>query len=199
MFPGADKGRDFLWRATRRGEFLLLSQRRPVRNELFAELVTKPFEANLKEGDVLRFELRANATTVLDAEFGCGGANRRRGTRLDIIAGAVVRRKRSGKGEKDPVRERDAMRREKDREVHRWMSRQGANNGFRVDEVLLSGYRTRELTRPEGQAVSLGILDLDGVLTVERPDTFLEAVNRGFGRGKAFGCGLMLIYRMAGW
>ena len=79
LFPGPDQRRDFLWRTTRRGEFLLLSQRKPMGNEVFNALVTKPFEPHLTRGDVLKFELRANATTVVDAEFGDGGSNRRRG------------------------------------------------------------------------------------------------------------------------
>lgn len=42
-----------------------------------------------------------------------------------------------------------------------------------------------------------GILDLRGSLTVTEPATFLAALARGFGRAKAFGCGLMLIRRAA--
>ena len=89
----------------------MLSQRKPVRNKLSEDLVTKPFEADLRPGDLLKFELRANATTtVVDAEVGTDGAGRRRGTRIDIIDGAVVRRLRSGKREADALREREAMR-----------------------------------------------------------------------------------------
>jgi CRISPR system Cascade subunit CasE len=33
------------------------------------------------------------------------------------------------------------------------------------------------------------------VLEVVSPDVFLEALARGFGKAKAFGCGLMLIRR----
>ena len=199
LFPGPDQRRDFLWRTTRRGEFLLLSQRNPMGNEVFNALVTKPFEPHLTRGDVLKFELRANATTVVDAEFSDGGANRRRGTRIDIIDGAVVRRIRSGKRETDVLREREVVREAKSHEVRRWMERQGANNGFSVNDVVVEGYQKQSLVRPEGKSVCLGILDLSGVLTVESPETFLAGIDRGFGRARAFGCGLMLIYRMAGW
>ena len=200
LFPGPDVRRDFLWRATRRGEFLVLSQRKPVRNKLFEDLVTKPFEADLRPGDLLKFELRANATTtVVDAEFGADRASRRRGTRIDIIDGAVVRRLRSGKREADALREREAMREAKSHEVRRWMQRQGSANGFSVNDVVVERYRKQSLVRPERKSVCLGVLDLSGMLTVESPEPFLNGIERGFGRARAFGCGLMLIYRMAGW
>ena len=197
LFPGPEQQRDFLWRKTRRGEFLVLSQRQPVGNEVFDRLITKPFEPALKQGDLLKFELRANATTVVDADFGDRGSHRRRGTRLDIIDGAVVRRRRSGKRESDALREREAIREAKSHEVRRWMERQGSGNGFTVNDVVVDGYCKHSLVRPQGKSVCLGVLDLSGVLTVESPEAVLTGIDRGFGRARAFGCGLMLIYRIA--
>ena len=87
----------------------------------------------------------------------------------------------------------------KDHEVRRWMQRQAAHNGFSVNDVVVAGYRKQSLSRPDRRPVSFGILEMSGMLTVETPEVFLNGVERGFGRAKAFGCGLMLIYRMAGW
>ncbi len=42
-----------------------------------------------------------------------------------------------------------------------------------------------------------GVLDYEGVLTVEDPVLFLSALTVGFGRARAFGCGLMLVRRAA--
>ena len=193
LFPGAHEQRDFLWRTTRRGEFLVLSQREPVRNELFEDLVTKSFEVDLRVGDMFKFELRANATTVLDAEFGGAGSTRRRGNRVGVTDGAVVRAQRRGTQAGDPIRAAIAH------EVRRWMDRQGATHGFTVNDVMVEGQRKVSLVRPENKPVCLGVLDLSGVLTVQSPQAFLKGIERGFGRARAFGCGLMLIYRMEGW
>ena len=46
-------------------------------------------------------------------------------------------------------------------------------------------------------AVKLTVMEFDGMLTVRDPDIFLARIGRGFGRGKAFGLGLMLLRRPA--
>ena len=46
---------------------------------------------------------------------------------------------------------------------------------------------------PQGDEI--GVLEFEGVLTVTSPAEFVAAVLQGFGRAKAFGCGLMLIAR----
>ena len=43
--------------------------------------------------------------------------------------------------------------------------------------------------------IRFSVLDFTGVLEVRDPAAFLAAIARGFGRAKAFGCGLMLIRR----
>ena len=40
-----------------------------------------------------------------------------------------------------------------------------------------------------------GVLDMTGVLALEDPTAFLARLSAGFGRAKAFGCGLMMIRR----
>jgi CRISPR system Cascade subunit CasE len=59
------------------------------------------------------------------------------------------------------------------------------------------GYRVMRLERGRGKArdIELGVLDLEGTLEVCDPQAFVAALGHGFGRGKAFGCGLMLIRR----
>lgn len=41
--------------------------------------------------------------------------------------------------------------------------------------------------------MKIGVLDFDGVIDVVDPERFREAIGEGFGRAKAFGCGLMLL------
>lgn len=56
----------------------------------------------------------------------------------------------------------------------------------------LPGHRGQRKGQPQ-----FGILDLAGHLEVIEPTTFMTALGTGFGRAKAFGCGLMLIRRFA--
>ena len=58
------------------------------------------------------------------------------------------------------------------------------------------GYLRRRIVRESGPSVSFSTLDFEGALTVNDPDLFLASVRRGFGKAKAWGCGLMLIRRL---
>ena len=96
----------------------------------------------------------------------------------------------------------------------RWIEAQGARCGFAIpgppgeeDEDDESGaihrralrvtdYRTLRVDH-RGPTARIGVLDLEGILEVRDPERFVAALARGFGRAKAFGCGLMLVRRVA--
>ena len=59
---GPDRRRDFLWREMRQGEFLTLSDREPVANDLFDLVEPRTFAPDLAPGDRLSFSLKVNAT-----------------------------------------------------------------------------------------------------------------------------------------
>ena len=97
-------------------------------------------------------------------------------------------------------------------EAFAWLAKQGAAYGFEPAKgtFLLEGYRTVTLPSHRGKRRGeprFGVFDMTGVLTVREPDAFLDKLGRkldagsegaarsGFGRAKAFGCGLMLIRR----
>ena len=47
-----------------------------------------------------------------------------------------------------------------------------------------------------GGAARIGVSDVSGVLEIDEGERFLSRVIAGFGRAKAFGCGLMLLRRL---
>jgi CRISPR system Cascade subunit CasE len=96
-----------------------------------------------------------------------------------------------------PQRERAGLRSEKAIVAGRaWLTRQGEAHGFRPEsEVAVDGYKTMQLLREAGKPIRYGVLDFEGVLTVTDPTRFLASLPQGFGRVRAFGCGLMLIRR----
>ena len=193
---GPDRKRDFLWREGEEHSFMVLSARPPLDAHRLFALETKEFAPRLSPGDRLGFVLRTNATTSAKP-----AASDRRGERIDVVMAALTL---VAKGEaRSRAREEIA-----DREGRAWFLRQGAKSGFSANprELSVRGYRVHRLPRRRAAAAghgratgaTLGVLDLEGVLTVAEPGVFLAAVAAGFGRAKAFGCGLMLIRRAAG-
>jgi CRISPR system Cascade subunit CasE len=62
--------------------------------------------------------------------------------------------------------------------------------------LQVDGYDQIHISRGRARRViAFSVLDLEGVLEVQSPDRFVDALTRGFGKAKAFGCGLMLIRR----
>lgn len=176
---GPERRRDFLWRDEREGRFLTLSARPPAPGDLFEEPEVKPFAPHLARGDRLGFALRANATR-----------QRKGAGRVDVVMDAlhgVPRDERAG--------ERMATAQSAGAD---WLAEQGARHGFRLVGVdaqdysvaVLPGYRGPRRGQPQ-----FGILDMTGLIEVTDPAALLAQLARGFGRARAYGCGLMLIRR----
>lgn len=198
-----DRARDFLWREAEPGLFYLLSRRPPEdRHGLFDLDAPKPFEPRLSPGDRLAFALRANATVARVPAGRAGAREGVRGARCDVVMNAIHAL---------PPQARPAERaRAVAREGRRWLERQGERAGFvlpaatgRKEEdendaapsaLRVTGYRTMRVDHG-GPAARLGVLDFEGVLEVRDPAAFVTAIGQGFGRAKAFGCGLMLVRR----
>lgn len=172
--PG--RRRDFLWRQDGEGRFLILSSRRPVdEHRLFDLEEPRSFAPALTAGMPLRFALRANATVRHRASA------RHRDVVMDAIHGLP------------PGPERANARRERATPAAKaWLDKQGNAHGFAVDRLACLGYETLRIAHGTAP-IQLGIVDLEGSLVVADPAAFRAALGRGFGRARAFGCGLMLI------
>ncbi len=175
-----DAPRDFLWREMGQGGFLVLSTRQPGPSPLFDPPEVSAFAPALVPGDRLAFVLRANATrTVSETD----GRKRHRDVVMEALA-PVARDQRA------EARMELAQSAGSD-----WLAGQGARAGFAVVCADVTAYRVLE---PPGQGrrrPRFGVLDLEGVIEVTDPAAFLPRLVQGFGRAKAFGCGLMLIRR----
>lgn len=181
---GPGRQRDFLWRETNPGVFLLLSFRPPRDpHGLFDIAEPKPFAPELKTGDPLIFSLRANPVV----------------RRRDNVRGRSVKH--------DVVMDQLRAYAQGKRARHRldlvrtsgldWLKRQGDKAGFdfQIDDVSVDGYSTHRIARKNGPAMAFSTLDFEGALTVTDPKQLLTALPKGFGASKAYGCGLMLIRR----
>ena len=185
----AERKRDFLWRHDGQGRFYTLSGRSPRVSDLFNPPEIKIFDPVLRVGDRLQFTLRANATKDRAAVSRMEKAARRgKSRRVDVVMDLV---RAAPDGEKRAeIRDRTARA-----AAETWMTRQGAAKGFEPRVTVVEGYSTIELGSRRRQGATFSILDLTGEIAVTDPDAFLPALAAGFGRAKAWGCGLMLIRR----
>ena len=194
LFPGRHASRDFLWRADGRGRFFILSHRPPVQCDLFRPLDTTDFTPVLSVGDRLSFVLRANATK--DRRVPEEADGRRPNRRVDLVMEALHGTAGQGVLGPDRVSDRPAQRMQiADGVAADWLAAQGNRRGFAPERVRVEDYSVRRVSRKREEPATLGVLDLAGSLTITEPAVFLAALGAGFGRARAFGCGLMLIRR----
>lgn len=179
----ADRRRDFLWREEKPGHFMALSSRPPDDPHRLFELDFKLFAPALSVGDRLGFTLRANPVVARPEARG------ERGKRHDVVMNAL---------RTVPKSERAASRPEAVLTAGRaWLARQGEAHGFApVGDADVDGYDSLRIPRVTGKPAVFGVLDISGVLEVRDPARFLARLIQGFGRARAFGCGLMLIRRV---
>jgi len=181
---GPTRTRDFLWREENPGQFMLLSARAPVdAHNLFDIDPPKDFAPALAVGDRLGFTLRANPVVARSCTPG------KRGKRHDVVMDLLRH---------EPREQRAAARPEAIIAAGRaWLARQGEAYGFASNgDAAVDGYEQVRIPRDKrGKPITFGRLDISGVLEVRDPDRFLAALASGFGRARAYGCGLMLIRR----
>lgn len=185
-----DRRRDFLWREGEPGAFYVLSAREPHdAHGLFDLSPPKPYVISLAAGDRLEFSLRANATVAR-------GGPGKRGSPCDVVMDALYRIPAG-------IERASARASAIESAALRWFTAQGDRNGFSLAErpadhkpwLNVLGHRVIRIDRGKAEPARFGVLDLEGVLEVRDPRAFSAALLRGFGRAKAFGCGLMLIRR----
>jgi CRISPR system Cascade subunit CasE len=179
----ADRERDFLWREEKPGHFMTLSRRPPDDPHRLFDLDYKPFAPALAAGDRLGFTLRANPVVARPATRG------ERGKRHDVVMDVL---RTVPKGDRASVRPQAVLT-----AGRAWLARQGEAHGFTpLHDADVDGYDSLRIPRSGSKPAVFGVLDISGVLEVRDPDRFLARLAQGFGRARAFGCGLMLIRRV---
>jgi CRISPR system Cascade subunit CasE len=206
--PEDGEARDFLWREERPGEYLVLSRREPSNSHGLFEIGTKDFSPQLKSGDRLAFVLRANPVISRKGE---GSGKSSRGKRCDIVMNALhpLGRKAPSdvRGESARAKARDELTQ---KSAETWLAAQGERHGFKLvadperegkPYLTAANYETVRIPRmKDGDRLKdaiFGVLDLAGLIEICDPAAFTARLPQGFGKAKAFGCGLMLIRRAA--
>ena len=178
-----------LWREAEMGRKFYILGPLPADSSDILRIETKPFSLAFRPGDALAFDLRLNATVARKGEPG------RRSSRSDVAMDRMRAEEAAAQMAGAEIAGR-AERRLKAAEgaAAEWLSRVGARDGFSLRGVKLDAYRVETLPR-RGRSAKIGVCDLRGALDVTDGERFLARILAGFGRAKAFGCGLMLLRR----
>ncbi len=197
--------------------YYVLSDSKPIDNSPIFDVHSKRYNPQLKEGDRLAFKLRANPTitrrntegknskrhdVVMDAQF---QYLKNQCTQRDISSQGSKRElfqvlnQHTDYSAKGVVKDLTAeLQKEADSAGKLWLMKRAGTNGFSIEEPTLrtSGYRWNALPE-KGRSAGFSCLDYEGVLTVCDSDLIIGAIAKGIGPAKAFGCGLMMIRRIA--
>jgi len=188
LFPNDPEAkRDFLFRhdAEKRWPvFYLLSSRQPDAGDPLLRVESKPYQPRLGAGETLSFSLRANPTHTRKT----GDSNPKKRKRDDVVMHLKQRYRQTTP---DDMPSEAELAQEAGEE---WLVRQGARHGFEVLAVRADNYRQSRLGG-KGRGIRYSTLDFTGLLRVNQPDAFTNALYQGIGPAKAFGCGLLLVRR----
>jgi len=175
LFPGVAQ-RQYLYRRETLQNgfcFYLLSASAPERTYPLFEIQTRPFAPALDEGTALRFSLRANPVVT------------RNGKRHDVLMNA--------KREWQLNQKQGALWTMQEQAALAWLDAQGEKGGFRLSQACVAAYRQQQVVKGRSELIQFSTVDYEGALTVTDPAQFIARLHEGFGKCRAFGCGLMLI------
>jgi len=182
-----ERDRDFVFRVDQeagRPTVMAYAPRRPHAGaERLWRVDAKPFQPRLYPGDRLRFTLRVNPVKQRD------------GQRIDAVYDTFNRERIAAEaaGRPAPDRLEVAQRVGAD-----WLGRRAGRLGLRfdADTIQAESYATeRVATGDRRRPFTLSVLDLTGEAEVTDPQAVAKALPAGVGKGRAYGCGMMLIAR----
>lgn len=182
LFPQQET-RNFLFRHEQGRHpalFYLLSSQMPQAPHPYLVVESKPFSPRLVSGMRLQFALRANPVVV------------RQKKRCDVLMDAKFQAQRQGNSAAQIWQQQQQA-------AQRWLVQQGEKCGFSLDaeqDSRVLAYQQHSFSRRrEEPAIRFSSVDYAGVLTLRDSERFLAAMQQGFGKSKALGCGLLLIKR----
>ena len=164
-------------RAQARAEWNVLFRVEPDARMILVQSDLQPDWSRLPEGYLEAVESKAIAPLL-------NALNADQILRFRLKANPTKRDKSSGK--------RIGLRRPEDQES--WLRRQGERSGFEVLELRIGstgGVTGRPKDKPS--PIQLETALFEGLLRIVRPAVFHEALRKGIGRGRAYGCGLLSV------
>ncbi|WP_158781805.1 type I-E CRISPR-associated protein Cas6/Cse3/CasE [Pantoea sp. BAV 3049] len=198
LFP-EQKLRNFLFRQEPQSRFFVLSESPPLsQHELFL-IETKLFNPRIEDGLELDFQLRANPVIS------------RKNKRYDVMMDAKYQARASGIAKEKWWDIQTAA-------ASHWLEKQGLQHGFvltarssgdfgcwagddsevypAVSSDCVRAHQQHRFMRRSGeQPVLYSSVDYSGMLRITDAVRFRQALYRGLGKSKSFGCGMLMIKR----
>lgn len=165
--------------------YWVLSENLPRDEERMYSIQSKPFQPRLQAGEHLAFSLRANPTISVKALAG-------KSKKHDVLMHAKKIARQAG------VTDAGQIQACMDEAAHAWLADETRLAQWGIALACapqVEAYSQHESVKSRGQKIAYSSVDYQGLLRVESPERFLQQLFCGFGRAKAFGCGLMLIRR----
>ncbi|TAN71808.1 MAG: type I-E CRISPR-associated protein Cas6/Cse3/CasE [Methylobacter sp.] len=194
LFPELPENapRDFLFRKDENKGFPIFYVQSPTEPSPLAGILaveSKEFNPQLKAGDRLRFTLRANA--VNKSKFvGENEKNSAQYARRDVVIHLKKTLLDQGIAKEDLPDQAELEQ----QAGECWLQKKAEKNGFKVLSVIADGYQQHHFKK---RGIKISTLDFQGVLEVTEPELFIrDALYKGIGPAKAFGCGLLSLARI---
>lgn len=171
-----NKKRDFLFRETRDGQFLIVSQNAPQFDANTWEIKSKPYKPIIQNGQRFGFALRVNPTKAIKLD----GSEKSK--RVDVLMHAKMQ-----KGSVLSPEEREEI-------GLQWLSQKLAREGAKLEANLSHILQYTQIKLPyKNEKATISVIDVEGTLEVTDANLFQKALTKGIGHGKAFGLGLILL------
>ncbi|MBV7315802.1 type I-E CRISPR-associated protein Cas6/Cse3/CasE [Shewanella sp. NIFS-20-20] len=188
LFPN-QKEREFLYREEQddfgQPQFFVLSKKQPTSTPLFA-IESKAFTPQLMASSRLAFKLRVNPTICITPQEG-------KSQRHDVLMHAKRQNQHHAKNA-------EQLKSIMDQAAIHWLAdeKRLAQWGVALDSLPhIMAYNRHHSNKRSGLKIQFSSVDFEGLLTVKDPEVFMQQYQKGFGRAKAMGCGLMLIRRIS--
>ncbi len=184
------RSRDFLYRHEKIAglpTFYCVAERMPEDGSGVWQIESKLYEPILRVDQRLAFSLCANPIRTKRDDDG-------KQHRHDVVMNAKNQLKQEGVPGGEWPSEAEIVQ----EQGFEWLARKGKQYGFIVEEheVRADGYRQERFYKAKGKHhVNISTIDFTGLLTVTDPERFKNALYRGIGPAKSFGCGLMMVRR----
>lgn len=191
LFPEQDK-RNFLFREyynrCNQLTFYVLSNHAPSQQHKALLVESKAFAPKLVNGQSLAFDLRANpVVSYREPSANPKGSVKRH----DVLMSAKRAYKLANPNNHDKVAEKTVMT----QAAIDWINNPKRLSSWGIalaTQPDVNAYQQHRMQRRK-QSISIASIDYQGILTITNVRQFQYHLSRGFGKAKAFGCGLMLI------
>ncbi|WP_100158469.1 type I-E CRISPR-associated protein Cas6/Cse3/CasE [Proteus columbae] len=164
--------------------FYILSSVPPIMQHRFFKIEIKPFLPKLITKMKLAFSLRANPTICITDKEG-------KRHRHDVLMHAKKQAQLSANNYNQ-----DDIHNLMQQAALNWISSEERLNkwGISLNHLPdIKAYTPERIKKSSGKIMAFSSVDYQGIFTIEDPALFWQQYQQGFGRAKAFGCGLMLI------